>query len=226
MGMLGGPAADLALLVCGLSLAIAPLLGLIGQRLEMTAGHDHATELKAAPAVPGRTVIIGYGRVGQLVGAMLDAHKQPYIAIDSDPDEAARLRRAGKPVIYGDARRPELLATLHLEDARAVVVTIDAAQSLDTLVRLIRERHPDLCVVVRARDADHAARLYGLGVTDAVPETVESSLQLAEAVLVDLGVPMGPVIASIHEKRAELRSTIQGSSSTSVRPALSRRRRS
>jgi CPA2 family monovalent cation:H+ antiporter-2 len=74
---------------------------------------------------------------------------------------------------------------------------------------LIRERHPDLCVVVRARDADHAARLYDLGVTDAVPETVESSLQLAEAVLVDLGVPMGPVIASIHEKRAELRKLIK-----------------
>jgi CPA2 family monovalent cation:H+ antiporter-2 len=63
--------------------------------------------------------------------------------------------------------------------------------------------------VVRARDADHASRLYALGVTDAVPETVESSLQLAEAVLVDLGVPMGPVIASIHEKRAQLRGQIK-----------------
>ena len=141
---------------------------------------------------------------------MLDAHQRPWLAVDSDPDSVGRLRRAGKNVVYGDARRPELLDGLALGSASAVVLTIDATDSLDTLVRLIRERHPDLCVVARARDADHASSLYRLGVTDAVPETVESSLQLAEAVLVDLGVPMGPVIASIHEKRAELRIAIQG----------------
>ena len=45
--------------------------------------------------------------------------------------------------------------------------------------------------------------------TDAVPETLEASLQLAEAALVDLGVAMGPVIASIHEKRDELRAQIK-----------------
>ena len=56
-------------------------------------------------------------------------------------------------------------------------------------------------MVARARDAAHAKTLYDLGVTDAVPETIEASLQLSEAVLVDIGVPMGLVIASIHEKR-------------------------
>ena len=64
---------------------------------------------------------------------------------------------------------------------------------------------PDVTLVARARDADHARTLYGLGVTDAVPETIEASLQLSEAVLVDIGVPMGLVIASIHEKRDEFR---------------------
>ena len=49
----------------------------------------------------------------------------------------------------------------------------------------------------------------GVTVSDAVPETLESSLQLSEAVLVDLGVAMGPVIASIHQKRDELRAEIK-----------------
>ena len=209
----------------GLSLAIAPLLGLVGQRLESRFGPERNTDHGPEAQVPGRTIIIGYGRVGRLVATMLEAHDQPYLAVDSDPDEVIRLRLAGKPIVYGDARRPELLDSLGLETARAVVLTIDAAQSLDTLVRLIRDRHPGLCVVARARDAEHAKRLYAKGVTDAVPETVESSLQLAEAVLVDLGVPMGLVIASIHEKRAELRGRIQGERSAPVRVALSRRRR-
>ena len=222
-GIIGGPVAGVALLVCGLSLAIAPLLGLVGQHLETRHGPD--SETSNEPVVPDRTVIIGFGRVGRVVADMLEAHGQPYLAVDSDPDEVIRLRRAGKRVVYGDARRPELLDRLGLDTARAVVLTIDAAQSLGTLVRLIRERHPQLCVVVRARDADHASQLYALGVTDAVPETVESSLQLAEAVLVDLGVPMGPVIASIHEKRAELRSRIKGSDDEPIRISAARRSR-
>ena len=52
-------------------------------------------------------------------------------------------------------------------------------------------------------------RLYGLGVTDAVPETTEASLQLAENTLVDLGVPMGLVLASIHERRDQFRKAFQ-----------------
>ena len=68
---------------------------------------------------------------------------------------------------------------------------------------------PDALIVSRARDADHARHLYQLGVADAVPETVEASLQLSEAALVGLGVPTGPVIASIHEKRDEIRHALQ-----------------
>ena len=79
---------------------------------------------------------------------------------------------------------------------------------------------PDLPIIVRARDADHAAELYRAGATDAVPETLESSLQLSEAVLVDLGVPMGPVIASIHDKRDQYRRQIMESGGLSKKPTL------
>jgi CPA2 family monovalent cation:H+ antiporter-2 len=78
--------------------------------------------------------------------------------------------------------------------------------------------------VARARDAGHAAELYRAGVTDAVPETLESSLQLSEAVLVDLGIAMGPVIASIHEKRGELRKEIMELGHMNEEPKLQRRR--
>jgi hypothetical protein len=52
-------------------------------------------------------------------------------------------------------------------------------------------------------------RLYDLKVTDAVPETIEATLQLSEAALIDIGIPMGLVIASIHEKRDEFRHMLQ-----------------
>ncbi len=51
----------------------------------------------------------------------------------------------------------------------------------------------DLLIIARARDADYAAHLYRIGASDAVPETIEASLQLSEAVLGDVGVPVGPL---------------------------------
>ena len=74
--------------------------------------------------------------------------------------------------------------------------------------------------MARARDAAHATHLYEIGATDAIPETIEASLQLSEAVLVDIGVPMGFVIASIHEKRDEYRALLQPKAGERVRKAI------
>ena len=95
------------------------------------------------------------------------------------------------------------------DEAAALVVTINAPRAAEEIVARARAARPDLTIVARARDAHHATVLYGLGVTDAIPETIEASLQLSEAVLVDVGVPMGHVIASIHERRDEYRRLLQ-----------------
>jgi CPA2 family monovalent cation:H+ antiporter-2 len=155
-----------------------------------------------------RAVVIGFGRVGRLVAEMLDIHERPYVAVDSNIDVVTSARREGFPIIFGDASRPEMLDRLNLGHASALILTQDDPVQVVRLVRKVRAWLPDVTIVARARDTEHAAELYRAGATDAVPETVESSLQLSEAVLVDLGMAMGPVIASIHEKRAELRQQI------------------
>ena len=66
-----------------------------------------------------------------------------------------------------------------------------------------------MVIVARARDAASCDELYEAGASDAIPETIEASMQLAETVLVDIGVPMGFVIASIHEKRDEYRELLK-----------------
>jgi CPA2 family monovalent cation:H+ antiporter-2 len=59
-----------------------------------------------------------------------------------------------------------------------------------------------------------------------VPETIEASLQLSESVLVDMGIPMGPVIASIHERRAEAQAQIKAMApGANIRPTTRRRLR-
>jgi CPA2 family monovalent cation:H+ antiporter-2 len=131
------------------------------------------------------------------------------LAVEADPDAVVAGRLAGYPLLFGDAGRPELTERLNLAAARALILTMDDPVLTVRIARRVRALAPDLLIIARARDGAHAAELYRAGVTDAVPETLESSLQLSEAVLVDLGVAMGPVIASIHEKRDEMRQAIR-----------------
>jgi len=159
-----------------------------------------------------RAIVVGCGRVGRLVGEMLEQHKVPYIAVDADPMLIASQRRAGKPAFFGDATMPDFLRLCGLEEATALIVTIDKPRAVDDIVLAARAMRPDLVIVARARDAKHARHLYEIGVNDAVPETIEASLQLSEAALVGLGVPMGLVIASVHQRRDDFRSELKPAS--------------
>ncbi len=82
---------------------------------------------------------------------------------------------------------------------------MDNQVRVDDVTKNARALRADLKIIARARDERHAQKLYTLGVTEAVPETIESSLQLGEALLVETGVPMGLVIASVHERRDAFR---------------------
>jgi CPA2 family monovalent cation:H+ antiporter-2 len=190
-----------------ISMLVIPGLAKLGARIGSAprAGADARSPEIPPDSEASRVIIVGYGRVGALIGDMLDRHAIPFIAVDSNARVTAQARSDGKPVYYGDASRPEYLRLCGLETARAVVVTMDSTAANEAVVETTRRLRPDVTLVARARDAVHARALYALGVTDAVPETIEASLQLSEAVLVDIGVPMGLVIASIHEKRDEFR---------------------
>src|SRR4029078_11208716 len=83
--------------------------------------------------------------------------------------------------------------------------TMDAPAKVDSVTEIARAARDDLIIVARARDEPHARAPYRLGVTDAVPETIESSLQLGEAVLDEIGIPIGMVIAGIHQRREDSR---------------------
>jgi CPA2 family monovalent cation:H+ antiporter-2 len=208
-GVIARDTASFWQVVTAMGLTLTPLLARVGrdaaQRIERGTAEEPAT---VPTREDPRAVIIGFGRVGRLVAEMLAAHGKPYVAVDSNIDAIKAGRAEGFKLIFGDAARPELLDKLNLGHASALILTMDDPVQAVRMVKRVRAWCPDLTIVARARDAEHAAELYRAGATDAVPETLESSLQLSEAALVDLGLAMGPVIASIHEKRAELRQQI------------------
>jgi CPA2 family monovalent cation:H+ antiporter-2 len=186
-----------------LSMFAIPFLAALGARIGKRAAPE--TTAPAIDAERPRVLVVGYGRVGKLIGGMLDRHRIEWLAAERDPRLIDDGRREGHEIVFGDASRTDLLVRCGLMSAKGLVVTMDSPDGAEAVVAAARALRPDLVIVARARDARHARRLYDLGATDAVPETIEASLQLSEALLVDLGVPMGLVIASVHERRDEFR---------------------
>jgi monovalent cation:H+ antiporter-2, CPA2 family len=197
--------------VTAIGLTATPLLAkagrLIAQMIERQKGEDVPDT--ALAEVQAGTVVIGFGRVGRTVADMLRRHNLPYIGVDADIDNVNAARRGGYNVLFGDVTRSELVDQLNLGHAKALVLTMDDPVLTVRLTKRVRGWVPNLPIIARARDAAHAAELYKAGASEAVPEALESSLQLSEVVLVDLGLAVGPVIASIHEKRDEMRKKIK-----------------
>ena len=189
-----------------LSLFCVPLLAAGAGRLARQI--LPATPTAEAPEQVGQgasVIIIGFGRVGELVADMLKEHDIAFTAVDNSPQVARRARAAGIEAWYGDASVPDFLMRLGLERARAVVVTASATAITEAVVTAVRAIRPDVRIIARARDAGHARKLFQLGASDAVPETVEAALQLGENTLIDVGIPMGRVLASVHQRRDDFR---------------------
>jgi len=213
-------------IVTALGLTITPLLARLGAAASRK--FDSKAPRVAKTIQEGGTpkvVILGFGRVGRMVAQMMVAHGKDYVAIDSDIDSVVAAAREGYSVVFGDVGHPELIERIQRGSPLAFVLTMDNPVLVGRLAKRLRQVFPDLPIVARARDTAHAARLYKAGVTVAVPETLEASLQLSEEALVGLGVAMGPVIASIHEKRDELRAKIKKEADLAEAPRLGRRLR-
>lgn len=220
LAMTGGIIADAAgksaIAVASITMASTPLLAMVGARLAARLRPaTHAGPLAATAPLPvlddtrPNVIVAGYGRVGELVVDMLEEHKVTYVAIDGNPDNVGKGKKAGRNVQFGDAARIDFLERCGLDHARVLVATMDSRASVEAVTRAARVRRTDLTIVARAKDPRHAAFLYDVGVTEAVPETIEASLHISEATLIGAGIPLGFVIASVHERRDRYRAQFQ-----------------
>jgi CPA2 family monovalent cation:H+ antiporter-2 len=212
LGLMAQELSSFMIAVTSITMATIPVLSVIGRRLAARLRDREGSAAREFDAPPedarGHAIVIGYGRVGKVVCALLAKHRLPYVAVDSDAS-AIPTWKTGHEVYYGNATEPDFLLRCGLMEAKAVIVTHSQQAGIDEMVRWVRGRRADIVIVARARDAAHARHLYTVGVTDAVPETIEASLQLSEAALLGLGLPTGPVIASIHETRDAFRRELQ-----------------
>ena len=204
LGLLERQVGQFMLIVVGVSMLAAPIVARLGQSL------GDNIDRRAAPPAPedtelgelgGHVIIAGYGRVGQMVGQMLAEQGVAFVAIENDAKLIAHQRKAGVPLVFGDASRPELLRKLRIDQARAVVLTMDHTAAAIHAVQGIRRLMPMMRIIARARDEKHALLLREAGASVVVPETLESSLKLTGWVLETLGVPSDAAMRLLEQER-------------------------
>ena len=185
--------AQFMLIVTSLTMVATPLVARLAHRLALLVAKLEAeagqAEAERETAVSGQVIIVGYGRVGKTLAAIFEAQELPTLVIDTDPLQVARVRREGGNIFFGDARRPALLRRLGIDHAAALVVTMNEPETAEQVVEAVHRAWPHLPIYGRAHDRKHAARLLQRGATRVIPETVETSLQLAEMVLLGTGIP-------------------------------------
>ena len=132
-------------------------------------------------------IVAGFGRFGQVVVRVLRGLSIGATVIDHDPGQIDTVRRFGWKAYYGDATRLDLLEQAGAGQARLLVVALDDAKAAMTLVQRVRQRYPQLAVIVRARSRTDAYEYAAMGVP-AVREVFGSALDAAGLVLKNLGM--------------------------------------
>lgn len=193
LGLMPSETAQFMLIVAGLTMVITPVVANAARRLAMRVETKEAECGQRDVGIPtdltGHVIVVGYGRVGQMLGSVLESQEITHIGIDDDASLVARFRARGASIYYGDASRPDLLRKLGIERAAALVVTMDNPQSAEQIVAAAHQFWPELEIYARARDVAHGKHLIAQGADHVIPETIEASLQLCEMVLTGSGVP-------------------------------------
>ncbi len=205
LGVMPAGPAQFMMIVAGITMVATPLVAhsarRLARRVEEHDQRDIAQDADPASDLSEHVIIVGYGRVGQLLGSILDGQRLAHVALDMDVSIVARFRAAGRSIFYGDASRAEILSKLNAGDAAALVITMDSPRAAERVVATAHKHWPGLAIYARAHDVEHAARLIANGATHAVPEATEASLQLGEQVLMGAGIPEPAARQMIESRR-------------------------
>jgi CPA2 family monovalent cation:H+ antiporter-2 len=148
-----------------------------------------------------KVLIAGYGRVGRLLGATLEARMVPYVAIENNFDKVKKLREQGHRVVFADSRKIDIWRHLNLDSVKVIVIAIDNPESSEMILKALRTEWPLIPIIARTHDTEHMEHLYALGATSAIPEILEASMKIATEILETIGIDEYDIECEIERSR-------------------------
>jgi glutathione-regulated potassium-efflux system protein KefB len=181
---------DALVLAITLSMALTPLLVLLGARLVHVLPKKPLREYdRIELEAPPRVIIAGFGRMGQIVARVLRAQRIPFVALEHSVEQVDTSRRFGTlNLFFGDPARAELLRAAGADKAEVFVLATDDPETNLRTAQVVKQQFPHLRIVARARNRQHVFRLMDLGIEEPVRETFHSSLKLTRKTLEALGL--------------------------------------
>ena len=187
-GILPAGLRDQLILIVTVSMVLGPFLIMLGERLErfweIQQPQREPDVVDDAPKV----IIAGFGRFGQIIGRVLLTQRIAFTALEVSPAQVDFVRRFGSRIYYGDASRLDLLRAAGIERAQVLALAMDDVEASVRTAKLVRRHFPQVQILARVRNRQHAYKMLDLGITCIVRETLHSSLQLAGDVLASLGI--------------------------------------
>lgn len=168
LGLLSDTGRDLILSGAILSILINPLLfvgldklkpWLLQREEKRPLKGESGTRTISYPYLHAHAVLVGYGRVGRLVGASLMQQDQPFIVLEDQPEVVQALREQGTPALCGNAAAPGMMEAANLKSARWLLVAIPDALEAGHIIEYARKINPQIEIVARAHSDAQIAHL-------------------------------------------------------------------
>jgi CPA2 family monovalent cation:H+ antiporter-2 len=155
-------------------------------------------------ALRGHAIILGFGRVGRIVGDVLRRQDFRYVVIEEDPRLAKRALADGIPVVRGSAAMPAVLEQANPGRARVLVIAIPDPVATRIIVDYVRERYPRLDLVARTHSEEERRYLLQHGVRTVILGEWELALELTRHTLQRFGVESLVTGQIINRMRAQV----------------------
>ncbi|WP_313801626.1 YbaL family putative K(+) efflux transporter [Sphingobium sp.] len=182
LGVLPAEARDLILAGAIVSIFLNPL---IFSAVVRSQKPEEDAEAEKAPEQPrmGHVILVGYGRVGKLIGHRLAERKVHFVVMEADPDRAEEAEEAGLSVVRGSALENRHLLAAGICEARRMLIVVPEGFEGGAIHEHARHLNPNLQVIARAHSDAEVAHLEGLG----VPHVVMGERELAAKMLLLCG---------------------------------------
>ncbi|MBU1641963.1 cation:proton antiporter [bacterium] len=127
-------------------------LQVIVKRFVRTASHRQ--EPFSSAGASGHIVVLGYGSLGRQVCKTLRSQGLLYIAVDSKLAYVEKSRKNGDPFILGNAHQQQILFDADVQNAMAVIITLEKDEETALLVESVFHLAPGVSIVVSGRNDD------------------------------------------------------------------------
>lgn len=162
------------------------------------------------PTLQNHVLIVGFGLNGENLTKVLAETGLAYVVLELDPERVRAARRAGVPILFGDATHAAMLEHAGLRSAAAMVVAISDPRATRRIVAVAREHCRDLPIIVRTRYVSEVDSLERLGATEVIPEEFETSVEIFARVLRRLRVPRNVINLQIEMVRNQSYGMLRG----------------